>query len=423
MTHSVRTGSSKRLPPCRLLVSIAICTLLLPAAVARQQDTAQNAEQPAAQAKGGRGRGLLPDPLHPVLPIGSPAPDFNLPGIDGKNHTLQEYAKAKILVIVFESNHCPVSQLYEGRIKAIQRDYKDRGLAVVGINPNNPKAIRINELDHSDMSDSLPEMKIRAEYRHFTWPYLYDGETQAVAAKFGAVSTPHIFIFDQDRKLRYQGRIDDNMLASAAKTHEARDAIEALLAGKPVALETTRALGCSTKWLTKSGDVQAEWARILAEPVKLDVAGVDDLKKLRANPTGKMLVVNFWSTKCQECLNGFYDLETSYRMYRIRDDYTYVTVSTDDPKDSPAVLKYLQEQHASSPNLQFATTDKSGLQAAFGEKWKLGQPFLVMIQPDGKVIYRREGKVNTLEMRREVVKNLPDDRGFVGMVEYWNSRP
>ena len=395
------------------------------AIVAAQEVPAQNPAQPAGRGQtkgGGRGRGIQPDPLHPVLAIGSPAPDFNLPGIDGRSHTLGEYARAKILAIVFESNHCPVSQLYEGRIKDIDRDYRSRGVQIVGINPNNPKAVRINELDHSDMSDSLPEMKIRAEYRHFTWPYLYDGETQAVAAKFGAVSTPHIFIFDQERKLRYQGRIDDNMLWSAATTHEARDAIEALLAGKPVPVEATRAFGCSTKWLTKSGDVQAEWARIQAEPVTLEPAAAEDLKKLRANSTGKMLVVNFWSTKCPECVKGFYDLETSYRMYRIRDDYAYVAVSTDDPADRASVLKYLQEQYASAPNLQFATTDKSALQAAFGEKWNLNRPFMVIIQPDGRIIYRREGKVDTLEMRREVVRNLPDDRGFVGMVEYWNSK-
>jgi peroxiredoxin len=407
----------------REMKSATFFMLILSAAAAlfAQQGNTQNPPQQAGRGQG-RGRGLQPDPLHPVLPIGAQAPDFNLPGIDGKNHTLSEYAGAKILAIVFESNHCPVSQLYEGRIKKIDQDYRSRGVAVVGINPNNPKAIRINELDHSDMNDSLPEMKIRAEYRHFTWPYLYDGETQAVAAKFGAVSTPHIFIFDQERKLRYQGRIDDNMLWSAATTHEARDAIDALLEGKPVPVETTRAFGCSTKWLSKSGDVQAEWARIMAEPVTLEVAGVEEIKKLRANTTGKMLVVNFWSRKCQECMNGFDDLETSFRMYRIRDDYAYVTVSTDDPADKENVLKYLQEKHASAPNLQFATTDKRALQAAFGERWNLTHPFMVMIQPDGTIVYRKEGKVDTLEMRRAVVRNLPDDRGFVGMVEYWNSK-
>jgi peroxiredoxin len=160
----------------------------------------------------------------------------------------------------------------------------------------------------------------------------------------------------------------------------------------------------------------------MAEPVKLDMATTGDIKKLRANSAGKYLLVNFWSTKCKECLHGFYDLETSYRMYRIRVEYAYVTVSTDDPKDSPAVLKYLQEQHASGPNLQFAASDKASLQAAFGEKWKLGQPFMVIIQPNGKVVYRKEGKPDTLDVRRELVRILPDDRGWVGMVEYWNSK-
>ena len=174
---------------------VIICAITLTAsmAFAWQQNPAQNATP--GQGRGVvRGRGLQPDPLHPVLPIGSPAPDFNLPGIDGKSHTLNEYASAKILAIVFESNHCPVSQLYEGRIKQIHDIYKDQGLIVVGINPNNPKAVRINELDHTDMGDSLPEMKLRAEYRHFNWPYLYDGETQATAAMLRAVSTPYTFL-------------------------------------------------------------------------------------------------------------------------------------------------------------------------------------------------------------------------------------
>ena len=376
---------------------------------------AQQAPAPA------RGRGLLPNTEHPVLAIGAPAPDFNLPGIDGKNHTLKEYASSKLLAIVFESNHCPVSQLYEGRIRQLQTLYQAKGLAVVGINPNNPKAVRINELDHTDMGDSMAEMKIRAAYRHFTWPYLYDGETQAVADKFGAISTPHIFIFDENRKLRYQGRIDDNMLDTAATTHEARDAVDALLAGKPVPVETTRAFGCSTKWLTKSTDVAAEWTRIVAEPVKLDMAGVDDLKKLRANPTKKMLVVNFWSSKCAACVAGFPDLQQSYWSFRIR-EYTHVTVSLDDPKDSAAALKYLQEQHAGQTNL-LATADLRSVQAAFGEKWTPGQPFVMMIQPDGKVVYRKEGKVDSLDMRRTVMREMPDDRGFVGMVAYWHSKP
>jgi peroxiredoxin len=392
----------------------------LPGIGAHGQDQGRGQAGNAGLAPGQR-RGVEANPDHPVLQIGASAPDFNLPGIDGRNHTMAEYSKAKLLAVVFQSNHCPVSQLYEGRIKKIHDDYLARGVQVVGINPNNPKAVRINELDHADMSDSLPEMKIRAEYRKFNWPYLYDGETQSVAHAYGAISTPHIFIFDQNRKLRYQGRIDDNMLDTAAKTNEAREAIDALLAAKPVPVETTRAFGCSTKWMAKSTDVQAEWARIVAEPVKLDLAGGDAIKALRANPTKKMLVINVWSTTCKTCLDGFPDLQYSYWMYRIR-DYTHATISTDDPKNSAAALKYLQSQHASQQNL-LATTDHAGLEGALGEHWPAGQPFMMIIQPDGKVVYRKAGKVDSLDMRRTVVRTLPDDRGFIGMVKYWNSQP
>src|ERR1700678_658072 len=117
---------------------------------------------------------------HPILPIGSPAPDFALPGVDGRIHKLSDYASSPVLAVVFTCNHCPIAQMYEQRIQQLANDYKGKGVAVVAIQPNDPKAIRIDELDSSDLSDSLAEMKIRAQYKHLTYPYLYDGETQEV---------------------------------------------------------------------------------------------------------------------------------------------------------------------------------------------------------------------------------------------------
>src|SRR6476646_105773 len=111
---------------------------------------------------------------HPILPIGSPAPDFSLPGVEGKVHKLSDYANSPILVVVFTCNHCPIAQMYEQRIEELQADYRDRGVAVVAIQPNDPKAIRIDELDSADISDSLEEMKARVAYRRLTYPYLYD---------------------------------------------------------------------------------------------------------------------------------------------------------------------------------------------------------------------------------------------------------
>lgn len=372
-------------------------------------------QQPAAQ---GGGRGIQPNLEHPVLPIGSPLPDFSLPGVDGKTHKAAEYGGTKLLAIVFESNHCPVSQLYESRIEKLYEDYRKKGMALVAINPNNPKTVRLDELGYTDVTDSLPEMKLRARLRGIDWPYLYDGDTQAVSVKFGAVATPHIFIFDQERKLRYQGRIDDNQREELVKTQDARNAIEALLTGKPVPVAETTAFGCTTKWLSKASGVEQEWARIQAEPVTVDMVGAEDLKRIRANATDKVLLVNLWSTACATCARQFFDLETTYRMYRKR-AFDLITISTNAPGDAPQVLAFLKKEYASSQNKQFASADRAGLQAAWGEKWNPAQPLTMVIAPGGQVLYKKEGKIDILEVRRTILAAMPDTKGYIGSKAYW----
>src|SRR5262245_58656704 len=115
-------------------------------------------------------------PAGPVLAIGAAAPDFDLPGVDGRRHTLKEFAKAKVLMIVFTCNHCPTAQAYEERIIKLQADYAPKGVALVAISPNDPAAVRPDELGFTDLGDSLDEMKVRAKERGFKFPYLYDGE-------------------------------------------------------------------------------------------------------------------------------------------------------------------------------------------------------------------------------------------------------
>jgi peroxiredoxin len=373
---------------------------------------AQQGQPPA------RGRGIQPNLEHPILAIGSPAPDFALPGVDGKIHKLADYSSAKILAVVFECNHCPVSQLYESRIEKLYREYKNKSVAFVAINPNNPKSIRLNELGYTDVTDSLDEMRIRKAFRNIEWPYLYDGETQGVSIKFGVVATPHIYLFDQARKLQYQGRIDDNQREELVKTQDARNALEAMLAGKPVPVTDTNAFGCTTKWMSKATGVEEEWAKIQAEPVTVDMVGPDDLKKLRANAGGKVLLVNFWSTGCAACESQFFDLETTFRMYRLR-AFDFVTVATDPPDKAPAVLAFLKKQYASSPNKQFASADVAALQAAWGAKWQIGTPFTMVIAPDGKVLYQKEGKIDILDVRRTILAAMPDTRSYIGQQAYW----
>jgi len=356
---------------------------------------------------------------HPTLAIGSPAPDFTLPGVDGRVHTLNEYSKSPVLAVVFTCNHCPVAQLYESRIKKLDEDYRGKGVALIAINPDNPSTIRFSELGYSDVGDSLVEMKARAAHRHFEYPYLYDGDTQAVATKFGVAALPQIFVFDRQRTLRYQGRLDDNLREPVVKSRDARNAIDAVLAGGRVSIERTPAVGCPPVWLSKSSGRDAEMAKIEAEPVTLEMAGADRLKKLRGNGSGKLLMVNFWATWCGPCVTEFPELETTYRMYRHR-GLDFVSVSANDPDDKPQVMEFLQKNHASGSNLQFAEPDTFGLQAAFDPLMPAAVPFTVLIAPNGDIVFQQLGELDILNLRRAILANLPDDTQHPGQQAYWS---
>ena len=301
---------------------------------------------------------------HPILPIGSAAPDFALPGTDGNIHHLSDYASSPILAIVFTCNHCPIAQMYEQRIERLATDYKDRGVALVAIQPNDPKALRIDELDCSDVGDSLDEMKIRVGYKHLTYTYLYDGDTQQVARAYGPQATPHIFIFDEQRKLRYEGRIDNSYRTELVKTQDARNAIDALLAHREVPVKHTGAMGCSTKWSEKSVDRIAALKKIEDQPVTVGLVSKADLAKLRTNPSHQMMLVDFWATWCGSCIAEFADIQDTFRMYSDR-DLSLVTVSVNMPDEQGSVLRFLQKKHATSRNLLFDSTDTVALQQAF----------------------------------------------------------
>jgi peroxiredoxin len=355
---------------------------------------------------------------HPILALGSPAPDFSLPGVDGKIHRLADYAASPILVVVFTCNHCPIAQMYEQRIQQLETDYRDRGVAVVAIQPNDPRALRIDELDSSDMSDTLDEMKIRVEYKHLHYPYLYDGETQSVARAYGPQATPHVFIFDKDRKLRYEGRMDNSYRTEQVKSQDARNAIESLLANREVSVQKTGVFGCSTKWQEKEASRVESLRKIEEQPVKLEMATAADLKNLRENPAKHMLLVSFWATWCGSCIDEFADLQDTYQMYKVR-DFELITVSANMPDEKAGVLRMLEKKHATSRNLLFASDDTAALQTAFDPTWESAVPYTVLLDSSGKILYKILGTVDILELRRTILANLPSD--YIGFNQYWQA--
>ena len=174
-----------------------------------------------------------------TLRIGDSAPGFRLPGVDGKDHSLEDFRDKKVVIAMFSCNHCPTVKAYEGRFVELQRDYKDKGVALIAINPND---------DKNYPEDSFDNMKIRAKERGFNFPYLRD-ESQKVARAYGAERTPEVFVFDDRRVLRYHGRIDDNVYEpNQVSQPYLRNALDALLRGKKVPLEETEPVGCTVKW-------------------------------------------------------------------------------------------------------------------------------------------------------------------------------
>ena len=356
----------------------------------------------------------------PTLAIGSAALDFCLKGVDGQTHCLKDYASAKLLMIAFICNHCPTSQLYESRIKQIAEDYKDRGVAVVAIEPNNPNAVRLDEMGYTDVGDSFEEMQIRAEYRHFNFPYLYDGDDQKISNLYGPTATPHVFIFDRDRKLRYEGRVDNNPREPLVTQRDARLALDALLAGRPVPIAKRPAVGCSTKWLYKEEGRREEMAEIEKRPVIVKPASPDDLRRLRKNTTDKLLLVDFWATWCGPCRKELSVFETMYRMYGHR-AFDLVTVSINYPDEQPGVERVLQAEHATSTNLILGSTDLYAQLAAFDPEWNAAVPYTLLIRPDGSVAYKVQSTdVDPLKLKRLIIANLADD-DYIGHQAYWKT--
>jgi peroxiredoxin len=357
-------------------------------------------------------------PAHPILALGSTAPNFSLPGVDGDVHKLSDYDASPVLAVVFTCNHCPIAQIYEQRIEQLYQKYGKRGVALVAIQGNDPKALTIDELDSSDIGDTLPEMKIRFAYKHLHYPYLYDGDTQEVTRAYGPQATPHIFIFDKDRRLRYEGRIDDSYQIERVKMHEAADAIEALLAGKPVAVTHTGAFGCSTKWQEKEALRAASEQKLEALPVSVEPVDAVGLRKLRSNATGHVTLISFWATWCGSCMAEFADLQDTFRMYSDR-DFELVTVSANMPDEKPAVLRFLEKKHATSRNLIFASDNTAALQAAFDPAWQSAVPYTVLLGADGKVLYSSLGSVDMLELHRKILAAVP--AAYIGFSKYWAS--
>jgi peroxiredoxin len=177
-----------------------------------------------------------------TIDVGAKAPEFKLPGVDGKEHSLSEYAGKRTLILAFTCNHCPAAMGAQDRIIALQKEFSPQGVQVIAISSNE---------DVGHPTDSFEHMVARAKEKGYNFPYLYD-KSQDVAKSYGAQRTPHFFLLDADRKVVYTGRMDDNPYEEGKqKTSELKDALGQLLGGQSVSVKPTEPIGCNVKWWGK----------------------------------------------------------------------------------------------------------------------------------------------------------------------------
>ena len=356
------------------------------------------------------------------LQIGEVAPDFALPGIDGLTHRLADYKTAKLLMIAFISNHCPDSHAAENRIKQLVTDMKGKSFTLVAINPNNPEGLRAEELGYSKYNDGFADMTKYAAEQGFNFPYLYDGERQATAKAYGCLATPHIFLFDAERRLRYKGQFDDSHFPDAAtvKIQSARNAVEALLADQPVAVPVTKPHGCSTKWLEKKSAVAAAQAKLEATPVDVAMIDTAGVAALRKNGTKNLRLFNIWATWCAPCVAEFPELVTTARRFGMR-DFELITISIDETNNLAQVKAFLEKRGAGLNDKLKGSLKKEGrmtdsylytganvgdLMGVLDSEWPGAIPHSVLVAPDGKILWRHNGVVDGEALRAKILEIL-----------------
>lgn len=356
------------------------------------------------------------------LEIGAAAPDFSLPGTDGKMYRLSDFDKSDVLMVYFTGTHCPTSHGAEGRLQQLVKDMQDQSFEIVAINPNHNEGLRPDEFSYTMYTESFEDSKRYAEDLGWTFPFLYDGDEQIVARAYGCLATPHIFIFDKDRKLRYQGRFDDSRFPDPAtvKHSDARNAVEALLAGRPVPVEKTRPHGCSTKWKGRSEHVQEDELQWQAIPAVVEAIDVDGVKSLRANGSGKLRLINVWATWCGLCKEEMPDLSAIGRKFSRR-EFEVITISLDSLEDkgkAEALLsehrmvlgnklkKTVQAEGRTTNNYIYTGSSADEFATALDPYWPGPLPYSLLIDHNGTVLLRHSGKIDPHEVNSIVLETL-----------------
>ncbi|MEO6726691.1 MAG: redoxin domain-containing protein [Blastocatellia bacterium] len=324
-----------------------------------------------------------------TLAIGVAAPEFELKDLSGKSRALKSY-RGKPVVITFISARCPISKMYQDRIRAVADDYAKQGVAFLAINAN--------------ADESIAEVRTHAAQNNLSFTILKDNRN-VVADAYAAERTPTVYVVDKDGVLRYQGRIDNSQNVRLVKRNDLRAALDELLAGKAISQPETKAMGCVIKRMSQSQTAKATTAIKMPDPnvSLLKPAAFPNLVKQSA---GKVLIVNFWATWCGPCVAEFPEfvkLDQTYRDKGVR----FVHISADDSTDLKSkVIPFLKEQKAQSDQFLQDTDDPQEMIDIVFKEWSGALPATFVYDKMGKMVFHQFGIVDRNQMIELIEKTL-----------------
>jgi len=332
------------------------------------------------------------------LALGQSCPDFALYATDGTLYRRDDFDDDEILIVVFLSNHCPESQNIENQLVSFQGSIPD-GVAMIGISGNSPIATPLDRLGYSDLDDSYDSMKERVVQKGFNFPYLYDGDDQAVSLKFGPQMLPTAYVFDGDRRLYAKTnflRSDIGRLSTL---------ISDILSGTPMAQgRDMEVFGCPVHWSWESKEVEEEVEEWRTRQVLLHQADINDLAKILSGDPHYLKVINFWATWCGPCKKEFPDFLKISRQFQTR-PVQFITISVDGPEKQDEAFDFLNQVHAPLQNYILNDVREDSVRAAIGQEWDGSIPLTLLIGPSGMISKRWSGPFNQLELKRSIVRH------------------
>jgi len=335
-------------------------------------------------------------------------PPFSLRATNGEVYTESDFDDKKVLGIVFLSNHCKVSQLFQNHLIALTRKYS-KDMVIIAVSPNYEQSILPDELAYSDLGDSFEDMVKRANRMKYNFPYLHDGDDQNLTKEIGAKITPTIYLYNQDRELFYSGRIGNIDSPDNMETSEVNQAISSLLIGKKTSFKRTKVFGTAIK--TKNHLFVAEQVRqrYADEKVRLSEADARKLNFYLTHNTRKPKLFYVWQTSDGKPRDNLIKLSFLYKIFRKR-GFKLITVCIAKKDEEDKIVEFLENSQLSSTNFIVYGHHISPLASIIPDDVEKVTPYFRLLSSRGEKLIGSHGEISTDSLRYEIVKALDDSK-------------